>query len=355
MNIVRKKTNKTSARRAALLAAAVMLAAMLFLFAGCNQDGVGIFYQISQEQEQKESKISERNVYQVVEAGSELYALAGRSVFKQVGDDWSNITGNHFAYDIVEYSGLLYININDDDTNLDDGTLYSYDGTTLSSGTSYGTDVHLFEADDTYILVKGVGGVDSVGSTSDAAADVSNETNVTTLVFDGASGSVDNLISIDTIYGVAFGGPLTEQTPTFDVSRSGDYRGLATAGADIYLTTSSGQVYSSSNGVDWFLEDTISSEPVSGSLAVVDIGGTDYLIIGTEDGYYEWDISGSPDVVGPTSTADTTDPAGFEAKYPDLASALILWVYPSATPDEFYLGTSNGLWKRNSSGEFVKL
>ena len=104
MNIVRKKTNKTSARRAALLAAAVMLAAMLFLFAGCNQDGVGIFYQISQEQEQKESKISERNVYQVVEAGSELYALAGRSVFKQVGDDWSNITGNHFAYDIVEYT-----------------------------------------------------------------------------------------------------------------------------------------------------------------------------------------------------------------------------------------------------------
>jgi len=354
MNIALKKSNKTSARGAAPFIAALLLASLLLLFAGCNQDGVGIFYQISQEKAQKESKISERNVYQVVEAGGELYALAGRSVFKQVGGDWSNITGNHFAYDIVEYSSLLYININDDDTYLDDGTLYSYNGTTLSFEVQYNTDVQLFEAEDKYILVKGIGDVDHVSSDDDARADPENETLVTNFVFDGASGDAgDYLISADTLYEGTFGSLDVAVSPPAD--KSGDYCSLASDGTDIFLTTSSGQVYSS-DGSTWTLEDTISGrEPVAGSLAVVTIDLIDYLIIGTEDGYYEWEI-GTAEVVGPTDTASTSDPDEFAAAYPDLTAALVYWVYPSTLEaNVFYLGTSNGLWRRNTDGTFEKL
>ncbi|MDY7029680.1 MAG: hypothetical protein SVR04_15420 [Spirochaetota bacterium] len=350
MNIALKKSNKSSARGAAPFIAAAMLASMFLLFAGCNQDGPGIFYQISQEKAQKESKISERFVFQIVETTTDLYALAGRSVFKQVGDDWSNITGNHYAYDIVEYSGLLYININDDDSKLDDGTLYNYDGSSLSSEVQYNTDVHLFEADGTYILVKGIGSVDSVESTVNVTAAGTVE-GFTDIVFDGASGTAgDYLISADTLYEDTFGSLVAAAYPPAD--KSDDYRGIASDGADIFLTTSSGQIYSSPDGGTWTLEDTISAEPVAGSLAVVTIGVTDYLIIGTDEGYYEMNIDAAdPEAVEPTAT---TIPE-FEAAYSDLALALIHYVYPSSAADVFYLGTQAGLWRRNSDGTFEKL
>ena len=359
MNIFPKKTGAQS-----WLAATVLLILLFIPFTACNQDGVGIFYQISQEQAQKDSKIGEMSVYQVAEAnGGQLYALGGRSVYRYNtgNEEWSRISGDNYVYDIVTNTDdTLYATINNDDTSLDEGRLMSFDGSTWSLEASYNTDATLFNADGTFILVKGIGTVDSVGSSADLSVtpDPVNETNVTTLVHDGVSGdaSEDFLISPGALYGNVFG-TLSELTPSSLAGVSGDYRGLASDGSNnLYLTTSSGQIYSSPDGGDatWTLEDTISSEPVQGSLAVVDIGGTDYLIIGTDDGYYEMEIGVSV-ALGPTVTADTADPDEFAAKYPDLAASLILKVYPSATADVFYLGTEKGLWRRNAAGSFESL
>jgi len=375
MNIALKKSNKTSVRNgsvshgAFLLAAALLLASLLLLFAGCNQDGVGIFYQISQEQEQKESKISERNVYQVVEAGGELYALAGRSVFKQVGGDWSNITGSNYAYNIVADSGgTLYANINNDDDNLDEGKLWSYDGSTWTTSLfSYTGDIDLFQAEqeDAFFLeLSTETGVQDVQSTADLSTTPYNSQDAIDFYDAAALGTDYFVISKDKIYSGAdlSAGSLSEVSPTFTgVSLSGDLLAICSddegAGEKLYLATSGRQIYSSDNGTIWDHIQTISDTPIEGSLAVVslDPGPLKYLIIGTEACYYEMEI-GSTSVVGPTGTASTGSPDNFYANYPDLQTALVWWIYQvPLNTTEFYLGTQAGLWKRNSSGEFEKL
>ncbi|MDZ7793308.1 MAG: hypothetical protein U5P10_06325 [Spirochaetia bacterium] len=112
-----------------------LLSLLSLLSAGCNQDGVGIFYTISQEKKQITSKISEVDVYQVVEANSNtIYALGGRTVWEQSGDNWNSLDGG-FAYNIVEDSDTLYAYFNNDDENLDDGKIRSLSGgwTTVDS------------------------------------------------------------------------------------------------------------------------------------------------------------------------------------------------------------------------------
>ncbi|MFP4179435.1 MAG: hypothetical protein ACLFSA_05215, partial [Spirochaetaceae bacterium] len=93
-------------------------------------------------------------------------------------------------------------------------------------------------------------------------------------------------------------------------------------------------------------------EEVPTSMAVVEIDGKDFLIIGTEEnGYLEVDISGTladisdSDITSPTlSTADTSN---FSSKYPSLADAYIYDVHAGSDPGVFYLATEEGLWKRN--------
>ena len=370
MNIALKKSNKTSVRNgsvshgAFLLAAALLLASLLLLFAGCNQDGVGIFYQISQEKAQKESKISERVVFQVVETTTDLYALAGRSVFKQVGDDWSSITGSNFAYNIVaDSTETLFVNINNDDNNVDDGQLWSYNGSTWNTSIfSYTGDIDLFQADqeDAFFLELSTdAGVQDVQSTADFSA--YNSEAIINFYDAAALAAVYFVISKDKIYSGALGS-LIEVPPTFNgESLSGDFLAICSddeATERLYLTTSGRQVYSSPDGSTWDHIQNISSDsdlPIEGSLSVVTLGAAKYLIIGTDNCYYEMAI-GSNSVVGPTATASTGTPANFYATYPDLESAAIRCVYQSpGNTTEFYLGTSNGLWRRNSDGSFEKL
>src|SRR6056297_2134089 len=100
---------KTQLPRVMTRIVTLALLSFLTLFStGCNQDGVGIFYTISQEEKQITSKISEVSVYQVVEANSNtMYALGGLTVWEQTGSNWNSLGGG-FAYNIVEDSDTLY-------------------------------------------------------------------------------------------------------------------------------------------------------------------------------------------------------------------------------------------------------
>ena len=234
-----------------------------------------------------------------------------------------------------------------------------YNGTNWVLQDNYDGVLNLFEANDTYVLSKRSSGVFSTfSSTNLSLAPITIDQSVTENVFDGASnGTSDFLLNQDTLFGTDFAiPPLTAQTPNFDISVSGDFSGIALDGSnDFYISTSSGQIYiSSDNGVNWTLVNTISDDiPTENSLQVVTVELTEYLLIGTNNGYYEMEI-GTTIISRPSATVSVLD---FETSYPELATELVYEVYQSAdgvAGDYFYLATSKGLWKRNTDGTFSK-
>lgn len=337
----------------------LLIPGMLF-FASCNKDGIGIYYQISQEEKQANSNISELEIQQVVEVGTDIYARSGLSVWKQSGNDWAKISGSNYVYGIVPFGGTLYGSINNEVNSLSDGQIRPFDGTSWGTEVfSYSGAINLFQIEhaSAYLLVLGSGGVDEVQYTGDFST-FSTQTGTVNFL-DGADlGGTYYGISSDTIYSGVMSGTPAAVTPTFDTDASGDYRALVTdseATENIYLTTSTGQLYSSTDGTNWTLiVDDIEGDPVNGSMDIVDVGGTDYLIIGTDSCYYEMEIGGGGSVVGPTATADTAGPYEFAAKYPELSIALVYDVYTAPSDGTLYLATQFGLYKRLSDGEFER-
>ncbi|MFW6207283.1 MAG: hypothetical protein ACOC7X_01155, partial [Spirochaetota bacterium] len=178
-------------------------------------------------------------------------------------------------------------------------------------------------------------------------------------VFDGTQhGSNEHYLISSTDIFSGNPGAIDDMSDTTGISGK-EYKSITYGGAELYLITQDGYVYSSSDGSNWSVvdSDAIDQEPRKSSAAVVTIESKEYLIVGVEDGgYYELNITDATnDVVTPTETVDTDTANNFAAKYPELASATVFDVYPSAdTPGEFYLGTENGLWKRTSNGEFQR-
>ncbi len=327
-------------------AALVVLTALFST--GCNQDGVGIYYAISQEEKQLTSKISELPVHQVVEANGTVYVLTGRTIWEQNGDSWDDIGGG-YAYEMVSYNTDVYAFFNYDDNDMDEGEIKSWNGSSWASIYTIDADADLFNIDGAYALEVGGGGTtDSVRTTVDFST-YTTESNFTDDVFDGTFNGTDYyLISKNSIYS---GTPLGTLDTHAGVSGK-EYKAITASGTDIYLISSDNTIYLW-NGSSWDSKGSVGDDVVDGSLAVVNIDTLDYLIIGTENGYYEMEV-GSSTVVGPTQTAATSTPEAFAANYPDLAQALVYEVYPSATSGVFYLATQNGLWKRTTGGEFQR-
>jgi hypothetical protein len=325
-------------------------------YTSCNSEGSGIFFQVSQEVKQITSEISELPVHQVVVVGASVYARTGRKIWVQSGATWIDVSKGNYIYNIVEYSGTLYGNINNDDSNLDDGKIMSFDGTSWSLEDEYTSDLTLFEADGRYILIKTAASVNSTFSSADPSVAIVTDESITELILDGSSSvgiGEDLLISDSTIFGTSFGGLVSPTIPpvAFDVAVSGDFCAIANDATNFFLTTTSGQIYKGTVGGGFTLEGTISTDiPSNGSLEVDSFGGTDYLIIGTNNGYYEMNISTST-ISSPSATTSVPD---FSTSYPELATVLVYEVYPLATAEVFYLATSKGLWIHNADGTFDK-
>src|SRR6056297_865777 len=177
-----------------------LLSLLSLLSAGCNQDGVGIFYSISQEEKQITSKISEVSVYQVVEANSNtMYALGGRTVWQQSGDNWNSLGGG-YAYNIVEDSDTLYAYFNNDDENLNDGKINSLSGgwTTVDS---FSDDGKLMDIGSDNFALKLNGETLHISS---ALLDISEQASADSVSIAGgtflSSGPTHYLISDSTVY-----------------------------------------------------------------------------------------------------------------------------------------------------------
>ncbi len=332
------------------------LITLSFLIVSCNPDGIGIFFQVSEEVDLNDSNISSSQIFKVLETGGDVYTLAGYSVWKKSSANWSDISGSNYMISIFEYSGSLYSVVNNDLNSFSQGKIMSYDGTSWNLVNEYNSNINILDFDGNYILNKRTSLGNTVGSTTNPSAAISINESLTENIFDGASfGSTDLLISSDNLYGTAIGS-LSTMTINPDTAVSGYYRGIASdSGGNFYLSSSSGQIYSSSdNGSTWTLILDISEEPVSGSLGVVTLNSKEYLIIGTGNAYLEMNITDSGSIVTPAETISTAD---FTATYPDLANELIFKVYQSAdgiAGNYFYLATSTGLWKRLSDGTFQR-
>ncbi len=328
----------------------LMLVAITLILGSCNSDGNGIFFQISQEVKQITSEISELPVHQVVEVDSTVYARTGSKVWVKSASKWTDVSKGNHIYNIVEYNSSLYGNINNDDVNLNGGKIMSYDGSSWSLVTDYATDITLFEADDNYILLEGT--TDILSSTSDLSSFVSSTLSGMNILDGAYNGTIGILISKNKIYESAFGVAMTEQTLIGDAT--GELRGITidTTNNFFYIINSSGDLYKSDvNGQNWVSVNSISEHiSYNGALGNDIIDLTEYLIIGTDNGYYEMEI-GTTTISKPSATTSVLD---FDTSYPELATELVFEVYPSSTANEFYLATSKGLWKRNTDGTFTK-
>ena len=330
----------------------LLFIAFTIILTACNSEGTGIFLQISQEVEQITSEISDIAVHQVVEVGTDIYARTGSKVWVKTGNgNWSDINKGNFIYNIVEYSGVLYGVINNDDSDQNNGKIMSYNGTwTLED--EYNANITLFESNGTYILTKKIDDIFSNFYSSDLTSTITSDENINERIVDGASnGSVDILISSGSIFGTSHGS-LASYSFSADILKSGDFQAITVdSGNNFYITTYSGQIYiSTDNGSTWTRKDDIGTISGESSLEVV-ILGDEFLIIGTDDGYYEMNITSSGSVIKPTETTSISD---FDTSYPELATELVFEVYPSSTANVFYLATSKGLWKRNTNGTFSK-
>lgn len=328
-----------------------LLSLLSLLSTGCNQDGVGIFYSISQEEKQITSRISEVNVYQVVEvgAGPETYALGGRTVWRQSGDNWNSIGGG-YAYNIVENSGDLYAYFNNDDDNLDEGRIKRFDGTTWTTVDSFSDDGNLIDiGSSTYSLSLNGGSLHIDSNLTNLSASSGGTATITGGTY--LSGNTTHyLISKSSVYssdGLTLDDPALTFTSSTD--KNGDFAAITSNGTDtLYLVTTSGQVFSSIDGSNWTYLNSVgeSVDADFGAASIVTIGVTDYLMIGTSDGHYQMELSG-----GYTFTETPDD---YAASYPELASAMVYQVYQGPTSGEIFLATENGLWKRTGPAAYER-
>ena len=337
---------RTALGRALMGISTLALFSLLSLLsAGCNQDGVGIFYSISQEEKQITSKISEVSVYQVVEANSNtMYALGGLTVWEQTGSNWNSLGGG-FAYNIVEDTDTLYAYFNNDDENLAEGRIESYNGTTWTLEDNFSDDGKLMDIGNDTFALKLSGGTLHINS--DLA--VISGTSVGTVSIVGGTNLVNAsithyLISDSTVYswdGTALDGSTFIDPP----EKTGVFAAITNDGENLYLVTTSGQVFSSPDGGAWNHIITVdgSVEAEYGAASVVDISGTDRLMIGTDDGYYLMELDGTL----------IASPDDYAASYPELAEALVHQVYQT-TGGDIYLATQNGLWKRTGPLAFER-
>jgi hypothetical protein len=122
--------------------------------------------------------------------------------------------------------------------------------------------------------------------------------------------------------------------------------GVAEDGTNFYITAKNGSVYVSANGSAWTIVNTAPDNysgdtPELFDLEVVNFGGSDYLVIGADEGYYEMALSGST-ITRPSATiASGID---IESSYATLAEGYVRNFYAVGL-DRFLMGTSTGVWE----------
>lgn len=345
-------------RTKALFIAIVLI--IVLLFAGCNADGVGIFYTVSKEVKLSGSDLSGLFIRSFASDGTSTYAGAGPSVWKDTGSSWKNITpsGKGAEPTIASFGTSIFVPLYDESDSTREKSVWEYDGSGWSKtglAADTGITMMILDTDGTYdfVVISDDNSTYSVYYTPDFTT-LTAVTNMSALdypVFDAAyNGTGYVLIGGDSSTGTAFSGDGTTMATAAGLPSAG-FGGVAEDGTDFFITAKNGSVYESTDdGANWSVvgtaPDNYSGEtPELFDLEVVTFG-SNYLVIGADEGYYEMALSGTS-IIRPSATiASGID---IESSYATLAEGYVRTFYTDGTDGLFLMGTETGVWE-NSGG-----
>jgi len=341
----------------------ILITLIPLLLMSCNPDGIGIFYKISVEPHLSNSALSEKSVYKVVELAGTKYVLASGTVYKKNGSDWDAIktpSGEIQAVSLEQLGAALYCVYADNNNS----SLYSGDGsswtidsnfTNVSGGLSLvSSGINIFVTEhisDTLYKIHNLA--------HSANIDVSNF--VRGAANDGAG--VDYIIASAEINGysapeiVSFNGAFsTVAVTTGDLATAITDKtalgGILGDGTDIYITTKSGYLLSGLDTSVTTAINTVNTSALSnkklGDMEIVTIGASLYLLIASNGGFYEMALPGGTPVSPTSATIGSTV---YESV--DLYTELVHSIFSDAA-NEFYIGSSNGLWYSDTTELTIK-
>jgi hypothetical protein len=342
---------------------------ILSFFVGCNADGVGIFYTLSKEEELSGSDLQGLYIRSFANIGSNVFCGAGPSVWKDNGSSWKNVSKSGYNSDpaIASDGTTIYAALYEEDDTDQEKTIWSYDGSSWTKVTTpfeSSTSMWLLDTSGLDFIVRSPDGNDSYDIYS---TDYSTITNlnlntaypITDAAYDGSGTYVlvggsyynDNPL----IYhgdGTSFTAATdTVSDPIGGVIYYKDDDSIPPDRSTFYLTTKDGNLWSSTDGDTWDVVDEAPDNysddtPLLFDMGVVTFDSTAYLVIGSDEGYYEMDLSGTS-ISRPEGTIDSdTD---IEASYSTFADGYVRCFY-TVEDNHFLMGTATGVWE-NDNGD----
>ena len=347
---------------------------MLLMLISCNSEGIGIFYKISVEPPLSTSALSEKRIYKIVDLAGVTYVLAGGVIYKENGSEWDRVTTPSVeiqAVSLESFGGDLYCVY----AGNDNSTLYMGDGSSWSTFNASTTDIPggltLVKSSQNLFIVERISTTQyRINNLAlNTSIDVTNF--VRGAAYDGTT--FDYLMASPEINGFATPEIVSYDStgPTFATVTvtGGDLFKALTAqtalgsifgdGTNIYITTKTGFLMSGLNtavdtGIDnvnaTALANTYGDTAEFGSMEIITIG-IDYLLMGSDTGYFEMDLSGGTPT--PPTAVTVRGDTVYEAidLYQDMVFSIL---EDPSTPGNFYIGTENGLWYSNSAGFDLK-
>lgn len=342
----------------------ILLAAVLLMLISCNSEGIGIFYKISIEQPLSESALNEKCVYKIVSDVTDTYVLAGGAIYKENGTEWDKIpapTGEIQAVSLGQLGTKIYSVYADDSNSSMYEMIFGATSWISATGSTIQDSNDLIISDSvntsSYLFVCReivVGNYEIYAYNGTTVQNITGTANITmpiiSATYDGSddhylvSSNTTNLIGDAVIY-------TTDDNPALTDIDLVSVPGIASAiGSILYENTTlyaagkDGTIYSSDESVGagslvWTSVNSTALDQLKlGPMEIVDIGGTDYLLIGSDGGFFEMELpSGTP--VTPTSaTIGATEYLSVDI-YKEVVHTIL-----SANSNTFFIGTSNGLW-----------
>ncbi len=348
-------------RTKAILIFSVLISALLF--AGCNADGVGIFYTVSKEVKLSGSDLSGLFIRSFAYDGTDYYAGAGPSIWKASGSSWINISpdGKGAQPTVAEYNNNIYAPLYVESDPDREKSLWMYDGSEwTNTGLAADTGITMMildtEGTNDFIVISENNITFNVYYTADYTllTLVPGMSGLSTPVFDATwNGTNYVLIGGNGTTGSAY---FWDGTPTAAALGTGlpstGLGGVTEYLTRIFITVKNGSLYESTDdGATWAIVDTAPDNysgdtPELFDLEVVNDGSDDYLVIGADEGYYEMPLPGGTEITRPSATiASGID---IESSYDTFAKGYVRNFYYD-TPGNFLMGTETGVWE-NISG-----
>ncbi|ORC37326.1 hypothetical protein B4O97_03800 [Marispirochaeta aestuarii] len=349
---------------------------ILMIFTSCTDGGAGIFYSIEIEEEIKNRSLPDYlTAFSYATTSSDsMYYLAGGGLYRwdslTPSQEWSDLSlpsGWKYTWQVASNgTDTLYVILENSDG--DRSALYSWDGTDWQKPIVVwvGRPYRLWFAENELYV-----------ATQETANETDKIYNYRLYHADDAS-NLSSGFSQVTVGGSPF---VSSNKPIRDLDAipAGDFFFITSAkvysGTDVTFNESvwpnrylrklhyspllsslflsagsqsingSGYVYKWNGVDDWDFVDSVGDDP--NDFEDVTFGGSDYLLIGTENGYYE--SSDGNSFTGESATIESAS----KYEITDLSSAVVQGLFDGPGNIFFAMTSGNGLW-RNTAGTWSR-